>query len=82
MNENVDKIITENHLVARTSIVENVQHIGRRLKKAEKKGAILNNVLDLMYDVLMKSHLVRMINHLLKIFKRWIKNLIIVSNRI
>ena len=37
MNDNVDKIIKENHLVSRPTIVENIQHVGRRLKKAEKK---------------------------------------------
>ena len=50
MNEKVDHILVENHYTARTSLIENIQHIGRKLKKAEKKSEIVDNLLSSMYN--------------------------------
>ena len=45
----MDHILVENQYTSRTSIVENIQHIGRKLKKAEKKSEITDNLLSSMY---------------------------------
>lgn len=50
MNEKVDHILVENHYTARTSIIENIQHISRKLKKAEKKSEIVDTLLSSMYN--------------------------------
>ena len=50
VNEKVDHILVENYYTARTSIIENIQHIGRKLKKAEKKSEIVDNLLSSMYN--------------------------------
>ena len=51
MNAKVDTIIKENQFVSRPSLVENVEHIGRKLRKAEKKSAILDHILTLVFEL-------------------------------
>ena len=45
----MDHILVENRYTSRTSSVENIQRIGRKLKKAEKKSEIIDNLLLSMY---------------------------------
>lgn len=50
VNDAVHRIIKENQLIARPSLVETIQHLGRRFKKAEKKSEVLDLIFSFLFS--------------------------------